>query len=85
MKYSSKQRGISLVNSLSRETYIINKREKGQKRIFKCKCCEKEYDFSDSDDYVGAVDQWEHFGGMCYACAKGYCHCKEGGWLKNSK
>ena len=77
MKYSGKQQTASLFNSLSSNTYIINKREKGQKRIFKCSCCGKDFDFSNSEDYVGAVNQWEKFGGMCYACAKGFCRCKE--------
>ena len=44
--------------------------------IFKCSCCGEDSDFSNSDDYVGAVEQWERFGGKCYACAKGFCHCK---------
>ena len=57
--------------------YIVNKREKNQPRFFKCSCCGKEFDFSNSDDYVGAVKQWEQGGGKCYACAHGFCHCQE--------
>jgi len=56
--------------------YVINKREKGQQRFFKCVCCGTKFDFKDSEDYVGAVKQWEDGGGKCYRCANGFCHCK---------
>lgn len=86
MGYSRKQQIALLFNrhtdggySPHDNRYIINKREKGQKRKFTCKCCGETYDFSKSEDYVGAVDQWESGGGKCYACANGYCHCKETG------
>ena len=84
MKYSQKQQIASLFNrrtdggySAHDNRYIINKREKGQKRFFTCSCCNKKFDFGNSEDYVGAVEQWKGFGGKCYACAKGFCHCKE--------
>ncbi len=80
MKYSKKQQLVSRIEGcMGEDRYIENKREKGQKKIFQCKCCGSSHDFSDSIDYVGAVDQWEKFGGKCYACANGYCHCKETG------
>ena len=80
MKYSREQQTASLLNPLLGENrYVINKREKGQKRFFTCSCCGIKHDFKDSVDYVGAVEQWERFGGKCYACANGYCHCKETG------
>ncbi len=63
--------------AMSHKSYIVNKRAKGQPRFFKCVCCGKEFDFNDSVDYIGAVMQWEGGGGKCYACANGYCHCKE--------
>ena len=76
MEYSREQRIISLANRSRKDNYyIINKMEEGQKAIFKCSCCGKDFDLSDSQDYVGAVDQWEQFGGKCYACGKGLCHC----------
>ena len=86
MKYSRKQRIASIFNrstdggySEHDNRYIINEREKGQRRIFKCSCCGLVHDFSESVDYVGAVEQWEQGGGKCYACANGHCHCKETG------
>lgn len=86
MKYSRKQQVASLFNrhtdggySEHSNLYIINKREKGQKRFFTCSCCGVKHDFKDSEDYVGAVEQWEGFGNKCYACGKGFCHCKETG------
>lgn len=85
MKYSKRQQFISLVSGgMPEDRYIKNKREKGQKRFFTCSCCGKRFDFKDSDDYVGAVKQWEQGGGECYVCAHGLglkedfpCHIKE--------
>ena len=86
MKYSRKQQLVSEIErTMPENRYIVNEREKGQKRIFKCNCCGVEHDLSNSIDYVGAVDQWEALGGMCYACGKGFCKCKEGGWPKYTK
>ncbi len=86
MKYSRKQQLVSSIEEgMAEDRYIINEREKGQKRKFTCKCCGKTHDFSGSIDYVGAVNQWERGGGKCYVCANGFCHCSEGGWPKNSK
>lgn len=89
MAYSKKQQIASIFNrhteggySEHNNRYIINEREKGQKRLFTCKCCGKTHDFSKSQDYVGAVEQWEGLGGKCYACGNGFCHCAEGGWPK---
>jgi len=69
---------------MMRDFYIINKRQKGEKRIFKCSCCGVKHDFEGSDDYIGAVAQWEANDGKCYACANGLgtkesfpCHIKE--------
>lgn len=42
-----------------------------------CVDCGKEHDFSNSIDYVGAVDQWKGFGDKCYVCGRGFCHCQE--------
>lgn len=78
MKYSAKQQLASLINRDREDNrYMVNKREKGQQKVFICNCCGKEFDFSDSTDYVGAVEQWEGFGGKCYACGRGLCHCQE--------
>jgi len=78
MEYSRKQQIISEANRIAKDnSYIINKREEGQKKLFVCNCCGKEFDLGDSIDYVGAVEQWARFGERCYACAKGLCHCKE--------
>ena len=76
MGYSKKQQ-VASIFSRGRDDnrYIVNKREKGQKRFFKCNCCGKKFDFGDSTDYVGAVEQWDSFGGKCYACGRGLCHC----------
>lgn len=86
MGYSEKQKAALRFNrqtdggySDHDNRYIINKREKGQKRFFKCCCCGEKYDLKDSEDYVGAVEQWEQLGHKCYACGKGFCHCKETG------
>lgn len=86
MTYSKEQQVASLFNrrtdggySVHDNRYIINKREEGQKRFFKCCCCGDEIDLKDSIDYVGAVEQWEQLGGKCYACGNGFCHCKETG------
>ena len=57
--------------------YFVNKRKKGQRRFFKCACCNKEFDFENSRDYIGAVIQWESYGKKCYACANRLCHCNE--------
>ena len=76
MEYSKKQELISLANRSRKDnSYIVNKREESQKKLFKCNCCGKTFDFTNSIDYVGAVEQWEQGGGKCYACAHGYCHC----------
>ena len=78
MEYSKKQQLISLVNKkLGDNRYIENKREEGQQKIFKCNCCGKDFDFTNSIDYVEAVEQWKRFGGKCYACANGFCYCKD--------
>ena len=57
--------------------YIINKREKGQPRFFKCACCGMKIDLKDSVDYIGAINQWKAFGEKCYMCGKGFCDCKK--------
>lgn len=85
MRYSRKQQLVSSIEKVMPENrYVINKREKGQKRFFTCSCCGKKFDLGDSDDYVGAVEQWEQFGGKCYVCFHGLgtrewmpCHVKE--------
>ena len=75
-----KQQLISRANKIRTDNYYIkNKREEGQQKIFTCSCCGKEFDFGDSEDYVGAVEQWEQLGGKCYACGKGFCCCPKGG------
>lgn len=76
MKYSRKQQIISLINESRKDnSYIVNKREEGQQELFICNCCKKEFNFANSIDYVGAVDQWKQNGSKCYACANGFCHC----------
>ena len=64
--------------------YIINKRDKTQKRYFKCSCCGKTFDLENSLDYIDAAEQWESLGGKCYACGHGLgtkesfpCHIKK--------
>ena len=67
----SKTQKLALLveGKMADDQYIVNKREKNQPRFFKCSCCGKEFDFHKSDDYVGAVRQWQEFGGKCYPCA----------------
>lgn len=78
VEFSRKQQLTSLINrGMTGNRYIVNEREEGQKRLFACSCCGKEFDFSNSIDYVGAVEQWKQGGGKCYACAHGLCHCHE--------
>ena len=78
MKFSGKQKLTSLINKgMTGNRYIVNEREGNQKRLFICSCCGKEFDFSNSTDYIGAVEQWEQLGGKCYACGNGLCHCAD--------
>jgi len=78
MKLSKIQKLASLMEGrMGSNRYIVNKREKGQPRFFKCVCCGKKFDFGDSVDYIGAVNQWEAYGEKCYTCGEGLCHCKE--------
>jgi len=85
MEYSKGQKLISLINRNRKDDYyMVNKREKDNKRFFKCSCCGKTFDFKDSEDYVGAVEQWEQGDNKCYVCANGLgnkqnfpCHIKE--------
>ena len=44
---------------------------------FTCSCCGKDFDFSNSIDPVGAVDEWKQHSNKCYACGHGYCHCRD--------
>lgn len=69
----------SIEKALPEDRYIVNRRETGQRRKFTCKCCSDVHDFSNSIDYVGAVDQWGELGGMCYPCGNGFCHCQTDG------
>jgi len=86
MKYSKKQQLIKTIEAvMTEDRYIVNKREKGQQRVFTCKCCGQSWNLDNTVDYVGAVEQWKSFGEKCYACGRGFCHCAEGGWPKNSK
>jgi len=78
MKLSNIQKLALLMDGrIADNQYIVNKREEGQPRFFKCTCCGETTDFEDSDDYIGAVNQWVAHGEKCYMCWKGFCHCKE--------
>lgn len=77
MKLSKIQKLAQMTDGrMADNRYIINKREKGQPRFIKCCCCGKKFDLKDSEDYIGAINQWKNFGEKCYMCGRGFCHCK---------
>ena len=66
---TSKQKMVMAVNSSRTDSYYIkSKREKGQKRIFKCPTCKKDFDLSDSEEYGAAVAMFEARDGNCVGC-----------------
>jgi len=78
MKLSKRQKLAEMMDGrMGEDRYIINKREKGQLRFIKCVCCSKKIDLKDSDDYIGAINQWKAFGNKCYMCGRGFCDCKK--------
>jgi len=42
--------------------------EKGQKKIFKCPKCKKDFDLSKSVEYGAAVEMFKNRGGLCVGC-----------------
>lgn len=71
MKLNKIQKLASLLDGkMVNNQYIVNKREKGQPKFIQCTCCKKIFDLSNSDDYIGAIKQWEKFGKKCYACGE---------------
>ena len=65
-KLTNKQKIATALSSGNR--YIVNKREKGQRRFFKCPKCKKKFDLSKSVEYGAAVEMFEARGDLCVGC-----------------
>ncbi len=64
-----KQEIVKAINALREDnTYIISKREKGQKKIFRCPKCNKNFDLSNSQEYGLAVEMFKKRDGKCVGC-----------------
>lgn len=53
------------------KNFIKNRIQPNQVEILQCICCKKEWSLTDSEDYIGALLQWERYGYKCYACGRG--------------
>ncbi len=68
-KLTSAQKIIGTANSLRNDGYyIVNKRKKGQQKIFTCSKCKKDFDLSDSVEYAAAVRMFRVRDGLCVGC-----------------